>query len=158
MHSEQRAAVLEEKVKVAEEEAQSLARKSREAEEEIRRARESAVKVSHTLYCTVSSTRTHPEWRRKISNGETSVSCRRESSFNYTNIWREVSETVAIGNHDASCDITEPGKPKDYNTSCKMLVKLNNMPKANWSSWHPLVCKTLACCHKWGHKRWQRVG
>ena len=54
MHSEQRAAVLEEKVKVAEEEAQSLARKSREAEEEIRRARESAVKVSHTLYCTCS--------------------------------------------------------------------------------------------------------
>ena len=37
--------MLEEKVKVAEEEAQLLARKSREAEEEIRRARESAVKV-----------------------------------------------------------------------------------------------------------------
>ncbi|XP_065889680.1 merlin-like isoform X2 [Dysidea avara] len=42
--SEQRAAMLEEKVKVAEEEAQALARKSHEAEEEIRRARESAVK------------------------------------------------------------------------------------------------------------------
>ena len=38
--------MLEEKVKVAEEEAQLLARKSREAEEEIRRARESAVKVA----------------------------------------------------------------------------------------------------------------
>lgn len=45
--------MLEEKVKVAEEEAQLLARKSREAEEEIRRARESAVKVitiSHTQF------------------------------------------------------------------------------------------------------------
>jgi len=42
--------VLEEKVKVAEEEAQLLARKSREAEEEIRRARESAVKVFILLH------------------------------------------------------------------------------------------------------------
>ena len=50
VQSEQRAAVLEEKVKVAEEEAQLLARKSREAEEEIRRARESAVKVLTTLW------------------------------------------------------------------------------------------------------------
>lgn len=37
--------MLEEKVKVAEEEAQLLARKSHEAEEEIRQAQESAVKV-----------------------------------------------------------------------------------------------------------------
>jgi len=41
--------VLEEKVKVAEDEAQALARKSHEAEEEIRRARESAVKVLQSL-------------------------------------------------------------------------------------------------------------
>ena len=37
-------------MKVAEEEAQLLARKSREAEEEIRRARESAVKVFILLH------------------------------------------------------------------------------------------------------------
>ena len=79
--------MLEEKVKVAEEEAQLLARKSREAEEEIRRARESAVKV---LTCCLDRYWTEQltclERRRKVSDGEESVSSRGESSYNCTYI------------------------------------------------------------------------
>ena len=60
-------------MKVAEEEAQLLARKSREAEEEIRRARESAVKVttswqpyrvSNTIMYLFRVKRKNWQWRR----------------------------------------------------------------------------------------------
>ena len=80
--------MLEEKVKVAEEEAQLLARKSREAEEEIRRARESAVKVLMTLCPVELSNKVVNllERRGEAGNGEESVSCGREISFNFTDI------------------------------------------------------------------------